>query len=432
VNVDDVIRARTDRHEHLHGRELRVAIGSATLLVLVALALPILRPPSGEVDVPLVAALLVAVGALSLIEFEIWLGAGVPTQIAFVPLIFVVPPSLIPLAALAAFATAAPFAGRPRGRGVLLAAGSCWFAVGPALVLLAARDVTGGAVLVVGLIALAAQIAFDLGNWLLAAYLTRESAPEPRVIAAVYSLDVCLTPVALAGVLAGQAVSFGELLPLGAIGVLLTYRAERSGRITTLATLSDAYRGTALLLAQMLVADDEYTGDHSTDVVALAHAVAVDLGMTAAATRSLELAALLHDVGKIHVPKSILHKDGPLTDAEWEVLRRHPEAGAAMLLSCGGLLADVAEAVRHHHERYDGSGYPDGLAGDDIPLESRILAACDTFSAITTDRPYSRARTSAEAIAELRAVAGTQLDPAVVAVLERVVAGAGETAQAAA
>ena len=127
----------------------------------------------------------------------------------------------------------------------------------------------------------------------------------------------------------------------------------------------------------------------------------------------LEFAARLHDVGKIAVPDPILRKPGPLAGREWETMRRHPEWGSGMLAKIPGLEA-VAIVVRYHHERYDGRGYPDGLPGDCIPLASRIVAVCDAYNAIVADRPYSSGRVHEEALAELRAHAGTQFDPRVV------------------
>ena len=128
----------------------------------------------------------------------------------------------------------------------------------------------------------------------------------------------------------------------------------------------------------------------------------------------------MHDIGKIKIPKEILHKAGPLSDAEWVVMRTHAELGASMLDGVGGMLAGIAPIVRHHHERWDGGGYPDGLQADAIPLFSRIIACCDTFSAITSDRPYRAARSVDDAVAEVGRVAGSQLDPSVAAALIRV------------
>jgi putative nucleotidyltransferase with HDIG domain len=196
---------------------------------------------------------------------------------------------------------------------------------------------------------------------------------------------------------------------------------ERRVRVDKASELSHAYRGTALLLGSVIDADDGYTGYHSRGVVELAVAVADQLGLNDRQRQLTEFAALLHDVGKIKVPKEIINKPGPLTPDEWDVVRRHPGDGADMLNGVGGFLAEVGDIVRHHHERWDGDGYPENLAGEDIPVIARIVAACDAFSAITTDRAYRRGRPIAEALEELRRSAGTQFDPAVIEALCKVI-----------
>ena len=138
---------------------------------------------------------------------------------------------------------------------------------------------------------------------------------------------------------------------------------ERRVRVDKAAELSHAYRGTALLLGSVIDADDGYTGYHSRGVVELAVAVADHLGLNDRQRQLTEFAALLHDVGKIKVPKEIINKPGPLTPDEWDVVRRHPGDGADMLNGVGGFLAEVGDIVRHHHERWDGDGYPENLAG---------------------------------------------------------------------
>ena len=147
-------------------------------------------------------------------------------------------------------------------------------------------------------------------------------------------------------------------------------------------------------------------------------AVGERLRLSAAQLRNLEFAALLHDVGKIAVPKEIINKPGPLDDEEWKIMHRHTIEGEEMLKRVGGVLTQVGRIVRSSHEHYDGSGYPDGLAGDEIPIEARIVTCCDAFSAMTTTRSYRKAMPLESAIAELRACAGTQFDPDVAAALE--------------
>ena len=151
------------------------------------------------------------------------------------------------------------------------------------------------------------------------------------------------------------------------LAILRRLTAERRSRIDQADALSQAYRGTAILLGSAIDADDGYTGQHSRGVVDLVRAVAEELGLPGDEVQRAEFTALLHDIGKIHVPKAILHKPGPLTPAEWEIVKRHPDDGARMLREVGGYLADIGALVRHHHERWDGGGYPDGLAGERDP-----------------------------------------------------------------
>jgi HD-GYP domain-containing protein (c-di-GMP phosphodiesterase class II) len=169
-------------------------------------------------------------------------------------------------------------------------------------------------------------------------------------------------------------------------------------------------------LAAAIEARDKYTQGHSEQVVRLATGVAMLLGLTADAVERVGHGALLHDVGKLAIPPEILHKDGVLDDAEWRVMAEHPVIGEGILRRIPQL-APLAPIVRHEHEHWDGTGYPDGLSGRRIPIGSRIILACDAYAAMMTERPYRRALWKADAVAELRARAGTQFDPAVVEAL---------------
>jgi HD-GYP domain-containing protein (c-di-GMP phosphodiesterase class II) len=208
------------------------------------------------------------------------------------------------------------------------------------------------------------------------------------------------------------------LLPLA--GLFFVFALERSARVRQAIELSRAYRGTTLLLSDVLEADDEYTGFHSRSVVSLSVAVADAMGLSSRQRRNVEFGALLHDVGKIAVPKEIINKAGPLTDDEWLVIKTHTIEGQKMLDRVGGLLSQVGRIVRSSHEKWDGTGYPDGLEGEEIPVESAIVSCCDAFNAMTTDRSYRAAMSLDEAIEELEANAGTQFSPAVVDALMRV------------
>ena len=178
------------------------------------------------------------------------------------------------------------------------------------------------------------------------------------------------------------------------------------------------------MLGNVVEADDGYTGEHSRGVVALALAVADRLGLDGHRRRNLEFAALLHDVGKIAIPKEIINKPGKLDPHEWTIIKTHTLEGQKMLERVGGFMREVGMIVRSHHERWDGTGYPDGLAGDQIPIEARIITCCDSWNAMRTDRPYRKALDYEVAAAELASNAGTQYDPHVVETFLRLVAPA--------
>ena len=228
-------------------------------------------------------------------------------------------------------------------------------------------------------------------------------------------------PLAWGGTVRGALAAFGgsrarrfgspELETLRELADLAAAALEESERRERLEAIVDA--GVAALVRAVDMRDD-YTGRHSEIVGEMARSVGESLGMGEADLWLLELAAKLHDVGKIGVPDAILNKTGPLDAAEWALMRRHAELGAGMIERVPGL-ERVAPLVRSHHERWDGAGYPDGLAAEQIPLASRVVAACDAFQAMTADRPYRDALSVDEAVAELTAGAGTQFDPSVVA-----------------
>jgi HD-GYP domain-containing protein (c-di-GMP phosphodiesterase class II) len=166
-------------------------------------------------------------------------------------------------------------------------------------------------------------------------------------------------------------------------------------------------------LAAAIEERDSYTREHSEQVVHLARGVAMILGLPTAKVERIAHAALLHDVGKLGVPHEILHKRGPLSAEEWDVVADHPVAGERILLRIPELAA-IAPIVRHEHEHWDGTGYPDGLSARAIPIGSRIILACDAYEAMITPRPYRAAMTRDQALAELRAGAGSTYDPDVV------------------
>lgn len=166
-------------------------------------------------------------------------------------------------------------------------------------------------------------------------------------------------------------------------------------------------------------ATDGYGTDHAAAVAGLSRLVGMELGLAEGELEALVLGALLHDLGKLGVPGAVLRKVAPLSRREWETLKRHPDVGARMVepLWC---LGEAAQTIRHHHERYDGRGYPDGLRGEDIPLAARVVAAADAYDVMVRGRPYQRERSPTEALKELLGAAGGQVDARVVAALARV------------
>jgi putative nucleotidyltransferase with HDIG domain len=197
-----------------------------------------------------------------------------------------------------------------------------------------------------------------------------------------------------------------------------TIRDQTTALADAYTELSDTYVATLRALAAALDSRDTETAGHGQRVTRLAVRLGQELGLTSEALQALERGAMLHDIGKIGVPDALLRKPGPLTDDEWTTMRRHATIGAAMLDGIP-FLSDAVPLVRHHHERWDGSGYPDGLAGPAIPFGARIFAVADAFDAMTSRRPYRSAMPLAAARAELARCTGSQFDPAVVAASTR-------------
>ncbi len=176
------------------------------------------------------------------------------------------------------------------------------------------------------------------------------------------------------------------------------------------------YKATIEALSTALTARDGYTGSHSQETLGLVNAICDELRLKPNACEYVADVALLHDIGKIGIPNEILHEPGKLSDEQWEVMKQHPVIGERIVVTVPGL-EEVARAIRHEHERWDGGGYPDGLKAGEIPLASRIVLVCDAFHAMTSDRPYRRAMSVEDARLELSRNAGTQFDPTVVGAL---------------
>ncbi len=427
-------RLMADRHERQGRRaafrEALVETSFAVAFLVTAAALPIVFGAAAP-DAGLAIALIVAWALVSRVEFDVGAGFTIPTQILFVPVLFLLDPAWAPgIVAAGLMVARLKDVVRDRNpfRQLLVAVGNAWYAVGPALVLsLGNVDSPAWDQWPLYVLALASQFVGDtiIGaarEWLVLGVKPRLYL---RMVGLLFLVDVLLTPVGFMAAVVAQDAPLAFLLVLPLAGLLRVFARERAARIDQAIELSAAYRGTAFLLGEVIVADDEYTGEHSYGVIALSLEIADELGLDEDDRRLVEFGALLHDVGKIAVPKSIVNKPGPLDDDEWEVMRQHTIAGQRMLDKVGGSMTDVGQIVRASHERWDGKGYPDGTAGEAVPLPARIVSVADTFHAITTTRPYRRAQTPEAAIKELRDCAGTQFDPEVVDALVRVLARPG-------
>lgn len=426
---DDLVeRSRGSAGEGLTdgGRRAALALGAAFLVGVAAFE--VFHTSERAFDLRLVLVLVATYALASRVEFEIGGGSAVPTQVAFVPMLVLLPVDRVPLLVACALALGS-LVDVARGdwhpQRLVSVFASSTYALGPAAVLAAAGEpAPGWSALPVYAIALAAQFGADLAAVLVHERLRYGVKPslQLRLMGEVYVVDLALTPLGALAVGARDEAAWAPLALIPLFGLLRWFARERRARIDNALELGRAYRGTALLLGDVVEADDEYTGSHSREVVELVLAVADRLGLDPVERREAEFAALLHDVGKIRVPAAIVNKPGPLDPAEWAIMKRHTIEGEAMLQKVGGLLGDVGAIVRSCHERWDGKGYPDGLLADETPLTARIVACCDAYNAMTTDRPYRAALPEGAAVAELRANAGTQFDPVVVKALLDVLA----------
>jgi putative nucleotidyltransferase with HDIG domain len=422
--VQELLEGYADGRLQPLSRRERVVEGVVSAAFFAAAVPMALLLPHGRHFSPGTALMLIAAFALAKrVQFAVGTGFAMPIQIAFVPMLFLLPPATVPLVVLVAAALGSVpdfVTRRSRVDHLVLVPGDVMFSVGPALVLAlggAPAAAKASPLLLAG--ALAAQFAFELTATSVRDRLELGVSPrmQPRLLGWIFTVDALLAPIGLLAAMAGERRPGAFLLALPLAGLLAIFAREREARIDGAIELGRAYRGTTLLLSDVLEADDEYTGNHSHGVVALALDVADELSLEPRARRNVEFGALLHDVGKIAVPNEIINKPGPLTDEEWVVIKMHTVEGQRMLDRIGGVMGDVGRIVRSSHERFDGGGYPDGLAGAAIPHESRIVSCCDAFNAMTTDRAYRAAMTLDAAIAQLHDNAGTQFDPDVVRAL---------------
>ncbi len=411
--IADAAAARSRR---LQRRErLAETTAGALLFAAVAVLWALSGVARSEIDVLSALACMACLAVAVHVPFAVGGGYTVPTQLAFVPLWFTLPPALIPVAVVVALLVArvpAVLARERRASRLLLVPADAWFSLGPAVVLAVAGEHVTPVVLAA---AIAAQVLTEIAAW----------AGRERLLGTwgglrpqlgelwIHGVDLALTPVAIVVAFAVERHPVAALALIPLLGVLATFSREREARMASLTELNQAYRGTALVLGDVVDADDGYTGEHSRGVVALAVQVGDRLGLDAERLRDLEFGALLHDIGKVAIPKAIINKPGKLDPAEWRIIKTHTIEGQRMLDRVGGFMGEVGLIVRSHHERWDGRGYPDGLSGEAIPLEARIISCCDAWNAMTTTRSYRAAMPFEAAVAELRRHSGTQFDPRV-------------------
>ena len=425
--AETLLRVGRQRHG-LHGGDARLLVTEASaagIFLLAAVALAVFGAAARSFSIWPLAATVLAYLAADLVQFQVGSAWTPPTQVVFVPMLFVLPTPFVPLIVAACFVAGQlpqAFGGQLAPTRALARVGDSFYSLGPALVLvLFGGQMFSWADWPLYVLAFLAQIGFDATAGLTRTWFAEHVRPGDQLpMLWLYATDACLSCVGL--LVAASAVQQPGLvlLTLPLIALLWLLARERRQRLDFGIALSTAYRGTATLLGYVVEADDQYTAAHSRDVVDLSRSAAAALGLGASQRRAVEFVAMLHDVGKIFVPKGILNKPGELDAYEWEVMRQHTIQGERILRQVGGALARVGRYVRSSHEHYDGRGYPDGLAGESIPIESRIVTVCDAFSAMTTDRPYRHAMPVDDALQELRDRAGTQFDPRVVSALEHV------------
>ena len=254
----------------------------------------------------------------------------------------------------------------------------------------------------------------------LKAFWRLEMPPFLRSLGVLLLLGLAIATLYAAAGIVAVALLF---VPLLASQYMFKLLVREKQHLAKQKILSDKYLemniGLAAAMVVLLDSKDEYTAQHSAAVAMYCRDIATALELPEEEAEALHLAGLLHDLGKVGVPDAVLRKTTTLDKEEWEYIRQHPEKGAEVL-SHLATYQDVADIVRHHHERLDGSGYPRGITGEAIPEASKILAVADSYHAMTSDRPYHGARSSFEALKELRLMAGVKLDARYVEVLARV------------
>jgi HD-GYP domain-containing protein (c-di-GMP phosphodiesterase class II) len=395
----------------------------------------VVAPNDRPLHIGTVVALVLLAALTMRAQFEIGTGVASPAALAIVPMLFLAPlhlvPLLVPLAQVISripdFVTKRAHVDR-----WMYSLADAWPIIGPVLLLgLFAPGLPSAHHLGIYIAALASEMVLGFATVILGDVLIYgvSSMQSMRIAGWAYGIGMILTPVAYmtAVVATEEPIALATVVPL--LWLLTVFSRERKERYAAALELSQTYRGTVMVLSDVVEADDNYTAYHCRSVVELATAVGQELKMKPDELQELEIAALLHDVGKIAIPKEILNKPARLTEAEFELMKTHTLEGQALLDRIGGRLARVGTIVRSCHERWDGRGYPDGLLGEEIPLAARIVFCCDAYSAMTTNRPYRKAMSRVDAIEELRANAGSQFEPRLVDSLIRVLDETEEVAE---
>ncbi|MGH2837218.1 MAG: HD-GYP domain-containing protein, partial [Thermoleophilaceae bacterium] len=369
--------AARERHANpLSSREwFASAVVAAGFFVASVITLAVL-PWEPEANPAVIALLLGLYAVVSRIEFEIGNGTANPEQLVFVPMLFLAPLGLVPLLVAAGFTLGRIRKGigrAERGHAVSNLAGT-WFALGPVWVLAAFAPSGPPSFdsVEIYLVALAAQAVTSTGAVVVQAWLAGDHQPIWPVLWAS-RVDAVLSPIGLLVAIEGATEPAALLAVVPLVWLLHVFSHERKERYSASLELQSAYRGTVMLLSDVVEAEDDYTAFHCRSVVELVAEVAEELRIPKADRQELEFAALLHDVGKIAIPKEILNKPSKLTDEESELIKTHTIEGQQLLDRVGGLMGRVGVIVRSCHERWDGKGYPDGLSGAEIPLAARIV-----------------------------------------------------------
>jgi HD-GYP domain-containing protein (c-di-GMP phosphodiesterase class II) len=429
---EQLVVAAREREASTLTRSERITYWTSAVAFVVLAALLATAGGGSLPDAWVVALLVCSCALASRLEFEVGSTLAIATELILVEMLFTLPPAQLPIwIAVAGLLGQLPdYLRRTVAlERTVIVLGSSWYAFGPALVftLFPVEASMESRTLVVLALALGAQFLVDLVSSALREWTALRVPPRQLLsqLVLVFSIDLALAPLGLLAAIAAAHDQLALLLPLPLLFMIGLSTRERQRRMDAAIELSGAYRGTAFLLGDVVEADDEYTGAHSRDVLELVLAVCDELRVDARSRVDAELAALLHDVGKISVPSEIINKPGPLTREERAIINMHTIEGQRLLSCVGGRLLEVGSIVRSCHEHWDGGGYPDGLAGEAIPLVARVVACCDAFSAMTTDRSYRRARPVVDALEELDRCAGTQFDPTVVRALTVVVRRGG-------